>query len=161
MANETIFRDKAVERISSPDMLNEYVKLADPGLWFILFGIMVILAGACVFGAFGHIDSTVPGVGIAKDGEFVCVVKKEYGKRLKKEMRLLIDGAGYEGMLVSEKPVPLDESTDSYALYLGDLQPGEWVYEIVSEETFDDGAYQVKVVTEEVSPLSFLLGSNE
>ena len=46
MANETVFRDKSIERISSPDQLNDYVKLSDPGIWFVLAAIVVILTGA-------------------------------------------------------------------------------------------------------------------
>ncbi len=70
--NETVFRDKAIERISSPDLLNDYVRLSDPGVWFVLAAITALLTGACIFGVFGHIDSTVPGVGIAKNGKYAA-----------------------------------------------------------------------------------------
>ena len=125
MANETVFRDKSIERLSSPDQLNDYVKLSDPGIWFILAAILIILTGACIFGAVGHIDSTVPGVGIVRDGRMVCLVKKEYGDRFKKGMKAKIDGGEYNVSLRSDKPVTVWDSTDSYALYVGNMQPGE------------------------------------
>ena len=62
MANETVFRDKSIERISSPEQLNDYVKLSDPGVWFVLAAITVLLIGACIFGVCGNVDSTVNGV---------------------------------------------------------------------------------------------------
>lgn len=158
MENETIFRDKSIERISSPDQLNDYVKLSNPGIWFILAAIMIILAGACVLGIFGHIDSTVPGVGIAKDGRMVCLVKKEYGDRFEKDMTVKVDGEEYNAALRNSKPVTVWETTDPYALFVGDMQPGEWVYEIDVEGIFTDGSYEAQLVTERISPLSFLFG---
>ncbi len=161
MADETVFREKSIERISSPDQLNDYVKLSDPGVWFVLAAVMVILTGACVFGILGHIDSTVPGVGISKEGRMVCLVKKEYGGRFSEEMEAKIDGEKYGASLRSDTPKTVWDTTDAYALYVGDMQPGEWVYELDVDGTFEDGTYAVSLVTEKVSPLSFLFGNNE
>lgn len=161
MANETVFREKSIERLSSPDQLNDYVRLSDPGIWFILAAIVVILTGACVFGVVGHIDSTVPGVGIVKEGKMVCLVKKEYGNRFKDGMKAKIDGSEYKVSLRSDKPVTVWDTTDSYALYVGNMQPGEWVYEIDVNGEFTDGNYEVDLITDEVSPLSFLFGPDE
>ena len=144
MADETVFREKSIERLSSPDRLNDYVKLADPGVWFILAAIVMILTGACIFGVFGHLDSTVPGVGIVNNGKMVCLVKKEYAASLR-----------------SDKPVTVGDTTDGYALYLGNMQPGEWVYEIDVGGDFADGNYEADLVTDEISPLSFLFGPDD
>lgn len=161
MENDTVFRDKSIERLSSPDQLNDYVKLSDPGIWFILAAIVMALTGACIFGIFGHIDSKVPGVGIVKEGRMVCLVKKEYGDRFKPGMKAGIDGKEYTAALRSDKPVTVWDSTDDYALYVGNMQPGEWVYEIDVDGEFTDGNYEVELITDEISPLSFLFGSNE
>ncbi|MCR5603461.1 MAG: hypothetical protein K6G27_07150 [Lachnospiraceae bacterium] len=161
MANETVFRDKSIERISSPDQLNDYVKLSDPGIWFVLAAIVVILTGACIFGTVGNIDSTVPGVGISKGGRLTCLVKKEYGSRFGNEMKAKIDGSEYSASLHSDKPVTVEDTTDSYTLHIGNMQHGEWVYEIDVDGEFEDGSYEVELVTEEISPLSFLFGNNE
>ena len=143
MENDTVFRDKSIERLSSPDQLNDYVKLSDPGIWFILAAIVVVLTGACIFGIFGHIDSKVP------------------GDRFKPVMKAGIDGKEYTAVLRSDKPVTVWDSTDDYALYVGNMQPGEWVYEIDVDGEFTDGNYEVELITDEISPLSFLFGSNE
>ncbi len=161
MSNETVFREKAIERMSSPDQLNDYVRLSDPGVWFVLAAITVILTGACIFGAFGHIDSTVPGVGITKEGRMVCLVKKEYGDRFTADMTAKIDGVKYAAVLRDDKPKTVWDTTDPYALYVGEMQPGEWVYELDVDGTFSDGTYEVSLVTEQISPLSFLFGNNE
>ena len=41
------------------------------------------------------------------------------------------------------------------------MQPGEWVYEIDVGGDFADGNYEADLVTDEISPLSFLFGSDD
>lgn len=156
MKNETVFRDKSIERISSPDQLNDYIRLSNPGVWFILSAIIVILVGACIFGIFGHIDSTVPAVGIVQDKHMTALVKKEYIDRFSNEMKVEVDGKRYEAKLKNEQPVTVKRTLNSYARFLGDMQVGEWIYEVDVDGTFEDGSYEAKLITEEISPLSFL-----
>lgn len=160
MANETVFRDKSIERISSPDQLNDYVRLSDPGIWLILAAVTVILAGVCIFGIFGHINSTVPGVGIVKSSKMICLVKKEYGERFTGDMKVKIDDGEYGVSLKSDKPVTVWDTLDDYSLYIGDMQPGEWVYELDVDGDFADGTYEAWLITEKISPVSFLFGSS-
>ena len=161
MDNKTIFREKSIERLSSPEKLNDYVRLSNPGVWFILSSVLIILAGFIIFGVFGHIDSWVPGVGISRNGKMVCLVKKEYGERFSQDMKVEIDGERYNVSLRSPRPATVWETTDSYALFIGDMQPGEWVYEIDVDGDFADGSYEAKLITERISPISFILGPSK
>lgn len=45
-----IFRKSTLDRISSPEKLNEYIKVSHPSIWLIL-GAIIILLGAAVFWA--------------------------------------------------------------------------------------------------------------
>ncbi len=44
-----LFRKEAVERITSPEDMNAYVKVLNPRVWLILGGIVVAIAGIAVF----------------------------------------------------------------------------------------------------------------
>lgn len=158
MENKTIFRDKSIERISSPDQLNDYIKLANPGIWFILMAILILLAGACIFGTVGHIDSYVPGVVISENNQAVCLVKKEYGSRFSSDMYIRSNGIEYKVSLSDAKPITLTPDVDSYALFAGNMQIGEWVYEVAVDGEITEGIYEVQLVTERISPLSFIFG---
>jgi len=158
MENEIIFRDKPMERVASADRLNDYVKLSNPGLWFVLTAVVMILAGACVFGLAGHIDSWVPCVAISDGQHTVCWVKKEYDDRFSEDMTVRIDGTEYPVSLHDAVPVSVDPGTDTYVLFQGDMQPGEWIYEIDAAGTLPAGSYEGELVTERISPLSFLFG---
>jgi len=44
-----LFRKEAVEKMTSPDDLNSYVKVLNPQIWLILLGIAVAVAGLVFF----------------------------------------------------------------------------------------------------------------
>jgi len=158
MANETVFRDKSIERISSPEQLNDYVRLTNPGVWFVVAAIMIILVGAFIFGITGHIDSSVPGVCISDGSSTVCLVKRKYGDRFTDDMHVQINSAEHSVLLKNAKPIAIDQTIDSYALFVGDMELSEWVYEIEVEGDIPEGVYEARLVTERISPLSFIFG---
>jgi len=55
----SLFRKSALDRISSPEQLNEYMKVAGPGVWAILAGLAVTFAAFIVWGVVGSIPETV------------------------------------------------------------------------------------------------------
>jgi len=54
-----LFRKTALDRISSPEQLNEYMKVAGPGVWAILAGLAITFAAFIVWGLVGSIPETV------------------------------------------------------------------------------------------------------
>ncbi|MCR5735988.1 MAG: hypothetical protein K6G22_15420 [Lachnospiraceae bacterium] len=58
MANEknsNLFREKSLERISSPEQLDDYIKVVSPGIWLMLGAIILLLVGVIVWSALGTI----------------------------------------------------------------------------------------------------------
>ena len=53
--NATIFRQKSIDRISSPEQLHDYIKVSSPSSWIVLTAIIVLLIGVLVWGIFGSI----------------------------------------------------------------------------------------------------------
>ena len=53
--NTTIFRQKSIDRISSPEELHDYIKVSSPSAWVVLTAIIVLLVGVLVWGIFGSI----------------------------------------------------------------------------------------------------------
>lgn len=39
-----LFRKKSIERVSSPEQLNDYVKVSSPGVWAVLAAVLILLA---------------------------------------------------------------------------------------------------------------------
>jgi len=61
---KALFRKSALDKISSPEQLNEYVKVAGPGVWAILAGLALTFAAFIVWGVVGSIPETVQIAGI-------------------------------------------------------------------------------------------------
>lgn len=65
-----LFRKTALDRISSPEQLNEYMKVAGPGVWCILAGLAVTFIAFIIWGFLGVIPETVEisGTALEPDG---------------------------------------------------------------------------------------------
>jgi len=64
-----LFRKNALDKISSPEQLNEHMKVAGPGMWVMLGGLAVTFAAFIVWGLFGSIPEMVVVSGIALNPE--------------------------------------------------------------------------------------------
>ena len=47
-----LFRKEVVEKITSPDGMNEYVKVIKPSVWLVLAGIAIAVVGTVIFTAY-------------------------------------------------------------------------------------------------------------
>lgn len=155
--NEQLFRKKSVDRVSSPEQLNEYIRVSNPGVWMVLAAIVILLVGVCVWGVFGHLDTTLPTVAIAESGEMTVYVKEADIASVEKGMTVLIGDTECEITEISAQPVAVDGTFTDYALHVGGLQVGEWVYAVTVSGEFADGVHSAEIVIESVAPMSFVL----
>ncbi len=50
-----IFREKSLERVQSPEQLNDYIKVTTPRVWLVLIAVILLLLGVIVWGIFGRV----------------------------------------------------------------------------------------------------------
>ena len=155
MAN-TIFREKSLERVSSPEQLNDYIRVTNPGIWLTLSAVIVLLAGFIVWGVVGSLESRVSVAAVSEAGTTNCYVREDEIARVEEGDVVRIDGEEYTVAEIAAEPVAVDESCSEYALRVGALSVGEWVYPVTVSVALPDGVYEAVVVTEQVSPVSFL-----
>lgn len=155
--NEQLFRKKSVERVSSPEQLNEYIRVSNPGIWTMLAAIVILLVGAVVWGFVGHLDTTLSTVAVVSDGEMTVYVKKADIASIEEGMTVRFGDK--EGTIteIAAEPTPVDASFTDYALHVGNLVNGEWVYAVKVSGSFADGVHNAEIVIESVSPMSFIL----
>jgi len=55
---KTVFRQKALDRLRSPDDLNDYIKVTTPSVWIVLVAFLVLTAGLFVWGVCGSVAVT-------------------------------------------------------------------------------------------------------
>ena len=92
---KSLFRKSSLERVSSPDQLNEYIRVTNPSLIVILIGIFTILIAAAVWVFSGVIPKSVALSGVAvKDYDnnlkVYSYVSIADSKRLKEGMNVQI-----------------------------------------------------------------------
>lgn len=57
--NKSIFRKKSLERISSPEEIDDYMKVTSPSMWLVLGAILLLLAALIFWSITARIESTV------------------------------------------------------------------------------------------------------
>lgn len=66
--DQSLFRKKSVDRISSPEQLNDYLRVTSPAVWVILLAVALLLAGLLIWSSTAVIESYVDGTAEVKDG---------------------------------------------------------------------------------------------
>ncbi|MDD4368203.1 MAG: hypothetical protein PHP39_04585 [Oscillospiraceae bacterium] len=154
--NEQLFRKKSMDRIASPEQLNYYVKVSNPGVWIILTSIILLLTGLCVWGIWGKLNTTLTVPAVSREGTLFCYVKEAEASSLAQGMTVRIGDAAYPVSMVSDEPVQVPEDFDALVLRIGGLQTGDWVYTVAVSGTLPEGVYEATIVTDSVAPISFL-----
>ena len=52
-----LFRKKTLERISSPEQLQDYMRVTNPGTWMVLAAVIVLLVGLIVASALFSVET--------------------------------------------------------------------------------------------------------
>lgn len=154
--NKQIFRKKSVDRMSSPEQLNDYIKVTNPGVWMVLAAIVILLVGVCVWGVFGKLETKLSVAAVSQDGQTVLYVKEDDLSAVKEKMSVYIGDETYKVVSVSVQPVTVTEEISEYARHTGELSIGEWVYIVPIDGNMPDGVYRAQVVVDSVSPLYFV-----
>ena len=86
-----IFRKKSLDRISSPEQLNDYIKVSNPSIWLILSALIVIIVSVFIWSISGNITTTVSANAIVKSSSeqpdsVICYVLPESASTIKKNM---------------------------------------------------------------------------
>ena len=92
MEKREIFRKEAVDRVASPEQLNDYIHVTSPAIWMALAGIICILVGFIVWGIFGNVYSTVDGAGIVRSGNLTVYIKTSDREAVKAGQDITVNG---------------------------------------------------------------------
>lgn len=155
--SNTLFRKTSMDRISSPEQLNEYIRVSTPSVWMLLAAIIVLLVGVCVWGVFGTLDTELAVLAVAENGSVTLYVKESDAKGLTEGMNVKVED--YEGTLplLSQSPAQVNEGFSEYMRHVGGLQEGEWLWPIELDASLPDGVYTAQITIDSVSPMSFVL----
>ena len=129
----TLFRKKAMARISSPEDLTSYLRVTSPGMWIVLAAVIALLVGVFAWSAVGTLETTVDATAIVHSHTAQIVASGQGADELEAGMPLRIASQEFVIALVR---------ATAYA-----------------ELPLPDGSYDATIVVEQTRPIEFLLES--
>ena len=133
----TVFRKKALERISSPEQLSDYLCVTNPGIWVLLAAVILLLGALFAWSAIGTLETSVSVRVIVE--EHVAQVVTKGGEGLAEGMPLRV---------AAQESVIATTGVDEFGRVFG-----------VAEVALPNGVYDGTVVVEQTKPIDFLLES--
>ncbi len=154
--SKPLFRQKSMEKITSPEQMNDYIRVSNPGIWMVLAAVIVLLAGVCVWGIFGRLDTSLQTGGVCQNGRLIVYISEKDFSDISEKTIVSVNGNEYALSDIADSPIQLDDSADSYLLHLSGLSKGDWAYALeVDSSGLADGTNTVSVITERKKPLDF------
>ena len=135
----TLFRKKAMARISSPEDLTSYLRVTSPGMWIVLAAVIALLVGVFAWSAVGTLETTVDATAIVHSHTAQIAASGQSADTLQAGMPLRI--SSQEFVIAS---VDYDEYGRATAR---------------AEVSLPDGTYAATIVVEQTHPIEFLLES--
>lgn len=125
------------EVITSPEQLNDYLKVTNPRIWAVFVVILLIMLAFIAWSCAGTIRTFADAKAVVSDGKAQLIVVSMESGTIEKGMTVGINGEDFQITEVEE---------DEYGRTVA--------YAPVS---LLDGSYDAKIVTETITPISFLL----
>lgn len=158
---KSVFRKSSTDRLSSPEQMEDYLRVSNPGIWLTLAAAALLLISFLVWGIFGEIPTTVTAKGVVTGGKAVCYVSPDEVKGLDVGDTATINQIAYIVSSVGSEPLSKEEAEaaleNDYTRSL--LSLADWNIEVTLEPTgiaAPDGISDISIISEKTNPISFL-----
>lgn len=156
MQKDLLFRKKAMDKIRSPEQLNDYLRGTNISLWLVLGAVIVLLIGFCVWGTFGRVETQVKAVAISWNGAIEAFVREADRDGISVGQKAYVDGVEHKVLSISEDVVSADAHFSNDMVHLVGLAAQDMFYVIELSGSLPEGTYDATIVKEEHPPLSLL-----
>jgi len=130
-----IFRSQALERISAPEQLNDYLRVTNVGIWILLTISILLLAAFFAWASLGKLETKAMARASVSEGTARITVM-EYAE------------------ISAGMTVRMGEAE----FHVSDVRKDETGFTVAyAPVNLPDGNYDAEIVVETVSPISFLL----
>lgn len=158
--DNNIFRKKSIDRISSPESLTNYIKVANPSVWLVLVAIMMMLIGLLLWASIDDISDNFSFYILSDGQKCVCYLPENDENLLIGNETINIEGAEYALGTVASMPEKMDkeDSDEAYILHLMDNDSDKelWVYKIEVKAELPEGIYTGYLNGKSIKPISYI-----
>lgn len=130
---EEMFRKSSLEEFTSPDKLDDYIKVTSPGAWALLGGIFCLLISAGIWSGAASLKTTIPVTGIVEHGKVHVFVSPKQAEKLQEGMAVEQEGKQIGKIAwIAKEPVRKEEAGISYLTdYFRDTCLATWNVEVL------------------------------
>ena len=139
-----LFRQKAIDKMSSPDELADYLKVTSPSVWAVLAAVVVLLAGLIAWACVGTLPTKADASVAVQGGTASVYVADSYD--IAAGMKLTVDPQDPQGAQDSQERTIESVTTDEQGRPVGH-----------ADVDLPDGTYDGTVVVDETRAIDFLL----
>lgn len=154
-----LFRSKSLERITSPDDLDDYVRVANPGVWILLIAIVILLVGFIIWGVFANLETTVPVIVHTDMNITNCYISEKYIEdgSVRSGMTVRCMDEEYTISTIDDQALLATDVLSDYEIHLGEFADGEWIHSALLDRNAQPGVHEAEIIVDSVSPISFIL----
>lgn len=156
MQKNLLFRKKAIDKINSPEQLNDYLRGTNISLWLILGAVIVLLIGFFIWGAFGRLETQVNVVAISWNGQIEAFVREADRDGISMGQKVYVDGTEHKVLSISEDAITAEAHFSNDMVHLDGLEARDLFYVLNLSGSLPEGTYEAVIVKEEYPPLSLL-----
>ena len=153
----SIFRKKSLDRISTPEELDNYLVVTGPGVWLPLIGAAVLLIGLLVWMALGNLTTALNVAVVSSGGETLCLVPAEQAEAAVGCGVITIAEQQYPLLDSGRAAVMVTEEFDASIRMAGGLAENTLVMPLTVAGTLADGVYEGEIIIEVIHPIKFIL----
>jgi hypothetical protein len=139
--NNKIFRKKSIDKINSPEQLNEFITVSKPSIWLLLAAIILLLIGVCVWGVFGTLETKESVVISVNNGVGHLYLTYDQLDSVSEGMTVYVNDS--EGTVTGIDYAPVNVNDG-------------WYYDASVRINISDGVYTSQIITDSVAPIYFL-----
>ena len=143
------FRQESLDRAKSPEQLDDYIRVSNPGVWMVLGAVLLLLLAGFIWACCGRLVDTMPTALVVQGGHATCYVAET------------VSADSAKGAVASVGTTPLSPDAlaaqlDEYAAHK--VNATSWMFPVDVTIDLPDGVYDAHVATSEFAPISLILG---
>ena len=159
----SIFREQNLKRVSTPDTLDDYIRIASPGVWMVLIAIILLLVGPIFWGVFGTVNVDASGLLVVENNKATLWLEEQDALRLTSGAE--VQAADTKGLVtgIGGTPQAISEVLDTPNAE-GDAQvstEGVWVRPFPVSIDLPSGEYPATAIVQTFSPLELIFGAGQ
>jgi hypothetical protein len=167
--SRTLFRKASLESLSSPEQLNDYIKVSNPSIWIVLMAMFILLAVVFVWGFTGSLPTSVHSKGVINGGKVLGYVDINEAGTIKAGQTVKIQTASQKGTMIgnvasvgvvprSSSEIAADLKSDYLAQALASKGFAIKIDISLGNTNLPDNTLvNISIVTDTVSPIDFLV----